>query len=455
MPPDTSFTLTLTSIAHGGPALGRHEGKVIFVHYALPGETVRVEITDDRGRYAFARLLEVVAAAPERAEPPCPHFGLCGGCQWQHIAYAAQLRFKREIVADQLARLAGLRDVPVAETVASPAPWNYRNHARFVPVARPLPAEQRAETPGPENVPATETPVAPPGEGASGEPGAGAALGFHALQSHAVVPIRECHIIAPALAELYASLAVDPVEHRLIALELRTGVRTGDTLVAFETEDDVPPEIESNLPVSAALLLEDGTAATLVGDTAITEELGGRAFRISPASFFQANTEVAERLVATVLAELALEPAARVLDAYCGVGLFSAFIAPRCARLVGIEAGPSAVADFAANLDEFDNVAVYEGLVEDVLPALLAEGEAFDRVVLDPPRTGCTPDALAALVAARPGRIVYVSCDVATLARDLKRLVAAGYAVRAVQPFDMFPQTYHVEVVATLEATPG
>jgi 23S rRNA (uracil1939-C5)-methyltransferase len=274
-------------------------------------------------------------------------------------------------------------------------------------------------------------------------------LGFHALQSHAVVPIRECHIVEPALAELYASLEVEPQE--LIAVQLRTGARTGATMLIFETVDDAPPELEADLPVSCALLLEDGQAATLIGESAISEEVNGRVFRISPGSFFQVNTPAAELLVQRVLDYLDLRGTETVLDAYCGVGLFSAFVAPRCAQVVGVETAESACDDFAANLDEFDNVSLYGGAVEAVLPELVAQGLRCDAVVLDPPRTGCAPAALEALAATGAARIVYASCDVATLARDLKRLVALGYTLREVQPIDLFPQTYHVETVAWLE----
>jgi 23S rRNA (uracil1939-C5)-methyltransferase len=289
-------------------------------------------------------------------------------------------------------------------------------------------------------------------------PAPGGGLGFRALEAHTIVPIRECAVMDAALAELYASLDIE--DEHLLALHLRAGTRTGSALVVFETDDDEAPELEADFPVSAALLLSDvaevdeeqggGPAVTLFGDSALEEQLGGRTFRISPGSFFQVNTPATELLVERVLDDLALSGAERVLDAYCGVGLFSAFIAPRCAQLIGVELSGSACDDFAANLDEFDNVTLYEGAVEDVLPELVAGGARFERVVLDPPRTGCDAAALRALAAAEPARIVYVSCDAATLARDVKRLGALGYQLVEALPVDLFPQTYHVEVVAVL-----
>jgi 23S rRNA (uracil1939-C5)-methyltransferase len=263
------------------------------------------------------------------------------------------------------------------------------------------------------------------------------------------VPIRECHIIDPALADLHASLDIDP--EGFAAVQLRAGVRAGEAMLVFETEDEAPPEIEVDLPVSAALLLPDGEAATLIGETVLVEEVRGRAFRVSPGSFFQVNTPVADLLVERVLGYLAPQGGETVLDAYCGAGLFSAFCAPHCARLIGIEASAGACADFAANLDEFDNVELYQGMVEYVLPELVAGGLRADAAVLDPPRAGCAPEVLQAFVDAGVKRLVYVSCDIATHARDIKRLAALGYRFVEAQPVDMFPQTYHIESITLLE----
>jgi 23S rRNA (uracil1939-C5)-methyltransferase len=206
------------------------------------------------------------------------------------------------------------------------------------------------------------------------------------------------------------------------------------------------------LPISAAVLREDGSALALAGHDHLLMEVRGRAFRVSPGSFFQVNTAQAGALVDLVLEGLgpALGPQAAVLDLYSGVGLFSAFLAPRVGRLVGVEAYPPAVADAAVNLDEFDHVELYEAPVEDALPALAGP---FAAVVVDPPRAGCAPAVLDALLAKQVARLVYVSCDAATLARDLKRLAGGGYRVEWAQPVDLFPQTHHVETVALLTRT--
>jgi len=418
--------LHIETLTHAGEGLGRHEGRAVFVPYALPGETVRVEIVEQKKNYARARLVEVVQAAPERVAPRCPHhfalepaagpgpvrLGLaCGGCQLQHLDYTAQLEFKTHLVRVQLTRIGGLADPPVRPALASPQPFYYRNQTQFA-----LTSDGR--------------------------------LGFRAAQSHTVVPIAECHLIEPVLGALFLRIAVEAepeVEQAWERITLRAGV-DDEALVGFEGQPEMP-EIELDLPVSAALVRDDGSVLTLAGRDYVTLNVRGHPFRVSAQSFFQVNTGAAEVLVGLVLEGLELRGGEAVLDLYSGVGLFSAFIAPTAGRVVGVEAFAPAVADAAANLDEFDNVEIYEAAAEDALPAISGP---FDAAVLDPPRAGCAPAALDALASLKVARIVYVSCDAATLARDLKRLAASGYHLDWVQPVDVFPQTHHVECVARL-----
>jgi len=414
-----NFTLQLTDMAHGGAALGRHEGRVIFVPYALPGETAHVEIVEDKGRFAFARLVEVLEPSPDRIPPPCPYFGLaahggagCGGCQWQHVDYQAQLRFKAKIVADQLARIGKITDPPVRPTIPDGSGWAYRNHAQFHP--------------------------APAG-----------GLGFQAAASNDTIAIDECPILHPLLSDLYATLDLDL--EGLLRLSLRAGTATDDQMLLFEMEEDLPPALESDLPVSCVLLLSDGRHANLIGHNHITEIVAGRTYRISAPSFFQVNTPQATQLVRQVLEYLDLQGGETVLDGYCGVGLFTAHLAERAGLVIGVEMAAAAAADLLENTAEFDNVDVIEGPVEAVLADL---DVSLDAAVVDPPRAGVDRFALDALVARRPARLVYVSCDPATLARDAKRLSAAGYRLVEVQPVDMFPQTYHIESVALFVSAP-
>lgn len=393
-------------MAHGGDALGRYEGRVIFVPYGIPGEKVQIEIKEDKGKWARAYLIEVLEPSPHRVEPPCPYFGVCGGCQWQHIDYEAQLVYKHQIVREQLLHLGGIEDAPVAPTLPSPDIWRYRNNVQLT-----------ADVEG--------------------------RLGFKAALSKQVVPIEKCLLMHPLLDDLFSAL--DLVFPGLERMSLRAGTRSGEVMLIFETEDEEPPEIETDIPVSCVLMLKDGTPVNLIGRNHLTEILGSREFRISAPSFFQVNTAQAEHLVQTVDTFLQLTGTESLLDAYCGVGTFALNLAPRARRVIGIEESPYAIADARVNAQELSNVEFIEGRVENVLPDL---EETVDAVVVDPPRQGCRSEVLQALTKLQPERIVYVSCDPATLARDARYLAEAGYLLRRVQPVDMFPQTYHIETVS-------
>lgn len=245
--------LKLTAMAHGGLALGRYQGQVLFVPYSIPGETVRVEIVEAHAHWARARLVEVLEPSPQRVEPPCPHFGpgKCDGCQLQHIAYEAQVQFKHQVLVDQLARVGGLQDVLVQEPIGAAEPWAYRNNAQFY--------------------------LTPDG-----------ALGFLTAETHRVVPVKQCLLLDPLLEELWAALDIEWPQ--LQRLTLRCGSATGDLLAAFELDRYEDFDIEVDLPVSCVLLLADGEPVVLMGHSYHTEEVGGRAFRVSAGSYFQPNT---------------------------------------------------------------------------------------------------------------------------------------------------------------------
>lgn len=411
------LTLEITSLSHSGEGIARHEGRVVFVPFALPGETVRAEIVEDKKNFQRARLVEVLKASPDRITPPCPHHfspvighssPACGGCQLQHLAYPAQVAHKTQLVIEQLVRVGGWSEAEarriVRPTVPAPQPFGYRNQVQFA--------------------------LTPDGQ-----------LGFKAASSNAIVPITECYIAAPALMHMRQRLTVESVPE-LERLTLRATAE--DELIVFESEADAP-EIEVNWPVSVALLRPDGASMALAGRDYLIETIKGRPFKISAGSFFQVNTAVAEKLVNEVLAALTLRANDTVLELYCGVGLFTAFIAPDVQRVIGIEVSESAVEDAAANLDEVENVEIYCAPAEAVLPSLEIKPEV---ALIDPPRAGCTLEVLDSLLALKPRVIVYVACDAATFARDAKRLAAGRYKLEAVQPFDMFPQTHHVECVA-------
>ncbi|MBC7263289.1 MAG: class I SAM-dependent RNA methyltransferase [Chloroflexi bacterium] len=398
----------MTDMAHGGEALGRFEGQVVFVPYAIPGELVRAEILERRRHFARARLLEVLQPSPHRVEPPCPYFGHCGGCHWQHIKYSAQLEYKAAIVRNQLRRLGGLEDPPVESPLGTIPPWGYRNHAQFT--------------------------VSQDGF-----------LGFLAAFSHQTVPIARCLILDEDLNDLYSSLDIETAGVR--RLSLRAGINTGELMLVLEMEGDEPPELELDFPISVTMLTADGQVAALVGNTYFHEAVLGRRFRVSANSFFQVNTIGAEALVEIVSSYLEPIGGEVLLDAYCGVGTFGLSLAERVGEVIGIESHPAAIADAEANAGELENVTLIEGAVEDVLPEL---EEQVDLAVLDPPRAGVALQVIETLAAIGPTRIAYVSCDPATLARDVRRLSERDYQLVQVQPLDMFPQTYHIECVALL-----
>jgi len=403
------YEIELTALAYGGDAVGRlPDGRAVFVPFALPGERVRLEVIEEKNRYARAVLQDVLVPSPERITPRCVHFGLCGGCHFQHIAYPAQLDAKTAILRDQLARIGGVKDPPLQPPVAS-QPWQYRNHVQFH--------------------------LTPLGK-----------LGYYTARPERVFPIQECHLPEAAIDQVWRQLDFEGLPE----LE-RVGLRLGagdDLQLILESREIQPPDLQvEDLPLSAVHLSPAGSLV-LAGSPATFMEVSGRQFRVSAASFFQVNTAVAGEMVAHLLAHLPLGPHTVVLDVYCGVGLFSAFLAERVGQLVGIEASPDACSDFAANLDEFDNVELYEAPAEDVLPALQVRP---DLVIVDPPRAGLDRRTLDGLVRLSAPTLAYVSCDPATLARDAGRLSQSGYRLQRITPFDLFPHSYHLESISFWE----
>jgi 23S rRNA (uracil1939-C5)-methyltransferase len=399
--------ITLDEMAHGGDAVGRHEGQVVFVPLALPGETARVELVEQRKGYARGALVSIEAASPQRVAPPCPYFGRCGGCQWQHAAYPAQLAFKEQIVRSQLVRIGGQQSPLVRPMLGMGEPWRYRNHVQL-----------RIDREG--------------------------RVGYYALKSHDVTPVDDCPIAHPLLASMWDLIA--SCRARASRISLRAGVHTGERLAIIAGLDETPPALERPLPYSCLYMAPSGAAHLLCGADHLHERLLGRRFRISADAFFQNNTPQAEAMIEVLRGYLQLRPGDTLLDAYCGGGALGLSLAGEGVALLGIEAWPPSVEDAQHNAQ--GQATIWQGDVADVLAA---QRPQVDAIVLDPPRAGCTPEALAALAATGAGRIAYVSCDPATLARDIGRLGALGYALREVQPVDMFPQTYHIEAVAWLE----
>jgi len=338
------------------------------------------------------------------------------------LPYEAQLKAKTEILSDQLRRIGKIENPPIQPMVACPNPWNYRNHVQFH---------------------LTE-------DGKLGYVSAGFGDGLRPSPSK-TIPITECHLPEAAIDELWPQLEFEPGAP-FERVSLRTGA-DDDLMLILESNSLEAPELELEAGISVVHLTEDD-ALVMAGEDHIFMQVLERKFHVSAGSFFQVNTVMAEKMVQHLLEKLPL-PAKTILDVYCGAGLFSAFLAPQCERLIGIESSLSACEDFAINLDEFDHVELYEGTAEEVLPALVGQivNLSYEQaiVLVDPPRAGVEVRTLDGIRALAPQVIAYISCDPSTLARDAARLTTEGYHLVDVTPFDLFPQTYHIESISLFE----
>ncbi len=398
--------LSLENPAYGGDTVGRlPDGRAVFVPFSIPGERVKIRVVADKKKFARGELLEVLQPSPFRVQPPCRHFGACGGCHYQHISYEQQLVIKRKILQDQLERIGGLENPKVEQVVRSSEMYNYRNQIRFHV--------------GSENK-----------------------LGFVYAKKKEVLEIDECHLPQEALNELWPLLEIEP-HTGISTINLRLG-KEDNIILSFESSNlfDAELNVES-LPVSVVHVSPKGEQV-LAGSDYTIMQVKGREFRVSAQSFFQTNTPLIEKMIA-VIEELILDGTSLVLELYSGVGLFSAFIAGRVCKLIAVEASDSACEDFVFNLDEFDNVDLYQGQVEEIIPIL---DLAPEIVILDPPRTGINKNVLEKIISMSPSLIIYVSCDPATLARDCRFLTTSGYKPIKFIPFDFFCQTYHIETLS-------
>lgn len=400
----SSNTIRTHDMAHGGDAVGHDDGKAYFIRGALPHETVTMTEVVDRGAFGKARVLEVVEPSTERVEPTCPHFGPCGGCQWQYASYRGQLQMKRDIVVGQLRHLGRLENPIVRETVAPGPPLGYRNKMAFNVIGG-RPAQFRRGT-------------------------------------HTLEPIDACQLLVPALTSLYARLGpLDGVDK----IVLRTGTRTGETLVVIDGE--VPPQAD-DWDV-AVVHRRAGRLTRVIGADHIHEIVAGVKLRITGPAFFQVNTPGADELVRLVQEALAPNLDDVLLDAYSGGGLFTTTVGRLAGRVTAVETGREAVADLQHNLRVNDcfNADTIDGRVEDVLADPI---DNWTIAICDPPRSGLGLEGVTGLTQPRPRAIAYVSCDPASLARDVRYFGDSGYHLQWATPVDLFPQTFHVETVAML-----
>src|SRR5262245_57622436 len=433
--------LVVDDLAFGGEAVGRVDGYVMFVRGGVPGDRLRVTVTEARGRFGRGAIQEVLQASPDRVEPPCPYFGRCGGCRLQQIAYPAQLAFKERQVRECLTRLGGLPPFELRPIVAAPEVFGYRNKMEFT-VAGPGPS-----------------------------------IGLHVAERYdLVLDIERCLLQSDTMNTLLdefrrqvraraLSVWEQQTERGLLRfVTLREGRNTRQAMVNIVASSpdvatlmSVAEALRARVPEAASVLLNVNAKKAsvavgseehlLLGRDQITESLSGVDFAVSANSFFQTNTVQAERLFALVVEACALDGSETLMDLYSGTGAISLLLARRVRHVYGIE-----LADAAGNARAtgIDNCTFLAGEVRHVLPTLVRDGVRASVVVADPPRAGFHPKALGALAALAPARIVYVSCNPSTLARDVGELVRQGYRLEWVQPVDMFPQTPHIEAVARL-----
>ena len=433
--------VTIDSLTNEGQGVARVEGFAVFVVGALAGEEVKAHVIKVQPTYAVAKATEILKPSPDRVRPACPVFAQCGGCTLWHLSYPAQLRQKQQWVQDALSRLGGFASVPMQPIVGMEESTRYRNKGSF-----PF-----------------------------GVVGSAAVFGFFAERSHRLVPFSDCLIQderivdaarrvaawanacgvpvydeATGEGQLRHVVARTTAEGELMVTVVTKGqLKKKDDLVSFLEDCDSVWHNENPKQTNVVF----GEKFTLLsGKQTLTETIGEKRFSVSPQSFLQVNRVQTRALYDAAREFLAAKPTETVVDAYCGVGTISLFIAGDCAHVIGIEQVAPAIEDAKANAkaNGVKNAEFVCGNVEDVLPRLLSREGGIDAIVLDPPRKGCEEAALEAIAKSSANRVVYVSCNPATLARDCKYLSQHGFTLSAVRPVDMFPQTCHVETVVAM-----
>jgi 23S rRNA (uracil1939-C5)-methyltransferase len=436
--------LVINGFGHNGTGVGRHEGFTIFIPKAIPGEKVQVRISKVKKTFAEGTLVDIVTPHPERIDPICPHFGVCGGCQLQHISYEEELRLKRQQVIDQLSRIGFFEHVAVHPVLGMEDPWRYRNKVQI------------------------------PFASVNGK----IVAGFYQLGTHQVVDMETCFIQNQMQTELTRTIkqwvsqlhipVYNEAEHTgvLRHILLRQGIHTDELMVVLVTngrklpnETELVAKLRETFPNITSIQQNINTNKTNVilglenrllwGAPVIFDTIHGIRFAISPHSFFQVNPIQTEVLYQQVKEYGALTGTETVIDAYCGIGTISLYLADQAKVVYGMEILPEAIKDAQQNaaLNGISNVRFVVGKAEQVLPKWQQEGTKADVIVVDPPRKGCDVAFLDAAVKIHPNRLVYVSCNPATFARDAKYLGEHGYLLQEVQPVDMFPQTSHIEIV--------
>lgn len=425
----------ITALNSEGAGVGRlASGKVIFIPFALPGETVEAVLRAEKKTWARGELKEVLTPSPRRREPVCPHFYSCGGCTLLHLDDQEQLSWKQTTVRESLARLGNLQDIPVLPVLESPALLHYRNKIT-------LHWEQQGEN---------------------------ALLGFYQPGTRDLVEIQSCYLAASPLHEALAGLPdllhglplPDRTKQSRKQVILRYSCAQDEIMLVFSLPEGAGqallqrlPALQKRIPrLASAWILAGHRSVHLAGKTRLQESLLGCTFSLGPRSFFQVNPRQAARLFQEVQSRLPHgKPLAGLVDLHCGTGVMTLLAADQFARVFGIDTSGSAIADARKNarINQVPGAAFFQGTAEVMLPRLFKKAP-IEAALLNPPRQGCSERLLHILADAEIPSLIYVSCNPATLSRDLQRLTARGYTAEAVQPVDMFPQTPHVECVVLM-----
>jgi 23S rRNA (uracil1939-C5)-methyltransferase len=443
------ITLTFEDLTHEGHGVGKVDGYPLFVPYGLPGEEAVVKVVKVNKKFGYGRLIELKKPSEVRVEPPCNVFYKCGGCQLQHMSYDMQLKMKENQVKNVMRKIAHLDHVPVHPTIGLEDPWRYRNKVQ-IPV---------------------------------GEKDGELITGFYRMRSHDIIDDMETCVIQDevndrmvhAIRRVANRLGIDAYHeetHRgvLRHIMVRTGRETQEIMIVLITRTEKLPHQEElireltetypniksivqNINTKRTNVIFGNKTKTLWGEDYIYDTIGDIRFAISPRSFYQVNPVQTKVLYDKALEYAQIDEDDVVIDAYCGIGTISLFLAQKAKKVYGIEIVPDAIQDAKMNaeLNGITNAEFVVGEAEKVMPEWKNEGFTPDVIVVDPPRKGCEVDFLEAMIAMEPKRIVYVSCNPATLARDLVVLEEGGYETKEVQPVDMFSQTVHTEAVTLLE----
>lgn len=469
--------IDIIGMNHDGEGVGRAEGYTLFVAGALPGEQARVKVLKTKKQYGYAKLLELLQTSPQRVAAPCPIYHQCGGCQLQHLSYSGQLEWKRQHVVDALERIGKLTVAKEEESSAVPDErknaWNSEGTglAKQVDPIKVLPTLGMSEPWRYRNK--AQVPV--------GVTDGALVGGFYARGSHRIIDMETCLIqhesndaVVARVKEIARRLGITAYDEEsgqglLRHVVVKVGFRTGEMMLVLVTNGDKIPHVKewieairNEIPAVASIcqnvnkrqtnVIFGDVTRVLWGRETIYDYIGDVKFAISARSFYQVNPVQTELLYGRTVEYAGLTGQETVIDAYCGIGTISLFLAQHAAKVYGVEIVPEAIEDARRNaeLNGMNNVTFEVGASEDVIPAWKEQGVEADIIVVDPPRKGCDPRLLETILEMKPKRVVYVSCNPSTLARDLRVLEDGGYRTVEVQPVDMFPHTVHVESVASL-----